>query len=188
MPTSEGSFVAIGVDSTETGMPSQPISVPFVCYLAGVEPKDPKDYLWKNIANRAGLPAGKTQTVWRVIASDEVPKTNLQRIEKNGRTTTETLLGIAKAVNCEVWELLVPPDAQQAGATVATLPRKIGIEDAIGLMADALGKLGEDDRKHVLATLARYAADPERKPATLDYLRQELGGVRDEQARRSGTG
>lgn len=78
----------------------------------------------------------------------------------------------------------IPEEGGQSTVTAFTSKQMLGLEDAIEMLADALGKREQKDREHLLDMLGRYAADPERQPATLEYLRQQLGGARDQQGLR----
>jgi len=173
----------MGANCTAIGMDAQPHSVGRSCYRIRMLPSGPKDittFLWTNIVDRVGVPAGTTQTVWNTLKKrgKNVPRGNLQRIEEGGLPTTKSLVVIAKALGVEVWELLVPP----GGASQAKSSAGCGLDDAVGTISESLGKLAPTKRGLVLQHLALYVEDPSNETSSLEFVLNSLGGARDQPA------
>lgn len=106
-------------------------------------PKDPKSYLWQNIASLMRIPA---PSVDAVQSKTKVGRGTIQRI-KEGETSVgvDTLQSIAKAFSIEVWQLMVPgidPDSLptlSADATTAKWPFTQELLRA-GIAADAVAR------------------------------------------------
>lgn len=84
----------------------QPHTVALHSYRIRMTPKDPKRYLWQNIA---ALMREASPSVDSVRARTKVGRGTVQRI-KEGETSVgvDTLQSVAAAFGIEVWQLLVP--------------------------------------------------------------------------------
>lgn len=96
----------------------QPHSVWTANYRVGMEPKDPKTYLWDNICTLLG---DSTPSIDKVAKAVKVGRGTIQRIQE-GQTSVglDVLRRIAAALKTEVWLLLRAPEEKDSGLDFRT--------------------------------------------------------------------